>query len=311
MTDTHTGTHAEHHDRRRSPADDDAYVAHVAHATQPTQPTQAAHAAHVTHGMHVVHDGPRDAPPLLLIHGSGVAGISWQELIPALAARHHVIRVDLPGCGHSPPADSYEVSDQARRLAALLDDLGIRFATVVGHSSGGYVATALAEQRSDLVGRIALISTGPSLEALLPQPAVLRMLLAPPFGPLLWPRRSDAMIRKGISATAARPVEISDAAVAELRHTTYRTFRRIIRATTEYLRQEAMPQRLAALGVPLLVVFGSADPRWDPQSARSYAAVPGSRIEMLPGVGHVPLWEAPAATAALILESAGDPPVAP
>ncbi|MCF2533110.1 alpha/beta hydrolase [Yinghuangia sp. KLBMP8922] len=257
--------------------------------------------------MHVVQDGPRQAPPLLLIHGSGVAGISWQAMIPALAARHHVIRVDLPGCGHSPPADSYEVTDQARRLADLLDDLGISSATVVGHSSGGYAATALAERRPDLVGRIVLISTGPSVDALLPQPAVLRVLLAPPFGPLLWPRRSDAMIRKGISATAARPVEISDAAVAELRRTTYRTFRRIIRANTAYLRQQAVPERLAGLGIPLLVVFGGADPRWDPQSARSYTAVPGSRIEMLPGVGHVPLWEAPDATAALVLEAAGGP----
>ncbi|GAA0965771.1 hypothetical protein GCM10009555_006020 [Acrocarpospora macrocephala] len=128
-----------------------------------------------SHGMRVVHDGPREAPPLLLIHGSGFSGGSWSPVVPALAGHHHVIRVDLPGCGQSPPARSYDVPVQAGRLAAMLDDLGLRRVTTVGHSSGGYIATALAEQRPDLVRSLALISTGPSLDALLPQPLILRV----------------------------------------------------------------------------------------------------------------------------------------
>src|SRR5215471_3215306 len=144
-----------------------------------------------SHGMHVVHDGPRQAPPLLLIHGTGASGGFWSPVVPALSAHHHVIRVDLPGHGQSPPAVSYDVPVQAGRVAALLDDLGLRPVTVVGHSSGGYMATALAEQRPDLVRSIALISSGPSPDALLRQPVLLRILLAPPAGPLLWSRRSD------------------------------------------------------------------------------------------------------------------------
>src|SRR4051794_24630157 len=73
----------------------------------------------IAHGMHVVHDGPRQAP-LLLIHGSGASGGSWGPVGPMLAGRHHVIRVDLPGCGQSPPAPSYDVPAQAARVAALL-----------------------------------------------------------------------------------------------------------------------------------------------------------------------------------------------
>jgi pimeloyl-ACP methyl ester carboxylesterase len=150
-------------------------------------------------------------------------------MVPALAGHHHLIRVDLPGCGQSPPAASHDVPDHAGRVAAVLDDLGVDRVTVVGHSSGGYVATALAERRPDLVRSIALISTGPRPDALLPQPLVLRVLLGPPFGPLLWSIRSDAMIRRGIEATAVRPVDIPDDMVAELRGTTYRTFRAVLR----------------------------------------------------------------------------------
>lgn len=254
-----------------------------------------------SHGMHVVHDGPWQAPPLLLIHGSGASGASWGPAVGALAGHHHVIRVDLPGCGQSPPAPSYDVPEQAGRLAVLLDDLGLRHVTVVGHSSGGYVATALAEQRPDLVGSLALISTGPSLDALLPQPFILRALLAPPLGPLLWPRRSDAMIRKGINATTARPVNIPGDAVADVKDITYRTFRKVLRCNAAYVAERSVPKRLADLDVPVLVIFGAADPRYEPSSAHQYDMVPNALVEMLPGVGHVPILEAPETTTALLL----------
>ena len=252
-------------------------------------------------GMRVVHDGPRQAPPLLLIHGSGASGACWGPLIPALAGRHHVLRVDLPGCGQSPPAASYDVPSQAARVAAVLDGLGLRRVATVGHSSGGYVATALAEQRPDLVRSLTLISSGPSPDALLPQPVLLRALLAPPLGRVLWARRSDAMIRKGIGATCAGPVDIPDDVVDEIKEIRYRVFRAVLRGNGEYIAERSVPERLKALKVPVLVVFGAADPRWDPVSARRYAAVPGARIEMLPGVGHMPMFEAPRATSDLLI----------
>lgn len=264
------------------------------------------HEVEHSHGMHVVHDGPPQAPTLLLIHGSGAAGASWSPMVPQLAVRHHVVRVDLPGCGQSPPAASYDVPQQADRIAALLDGLGPAPGpvTVAGHSSGGYVATALAERHPGLVGSLALISTGPRPDALLPQPLILRALLAPPFGPLLWPRRSDAMVRRGISATAARPVHIPDDAVADIRRITYRTFRKVLRDNSAYLAERSVPERLAGLDVPVLVVFGAADPRWDPASARDYEGVPHARVEMLPEVGHLPPIEAPAATGTLLMDFA-------
>ncbi|QXJ26980.1 alpha/beta fold hydrolase [Actinomadura graeca] len=252
--------------------------------------------------MHVVHDGPRHAPALVLIHRSGAAGTFWSPVVPALAEHHHVIRVDLPGCGQSPPAPSYEVPRQADRVAALLDDLGLRHVTVVGHSSGGYVATSLAERRPGLVGSLALISTGPSTGALLPEPPILRFLLGPPLGPLLWTRRSDARIRSAIDATAARPVDLPDDLVRDVQRITYRAFRAVLRCYGAYLAERSVPERLAALGVPVLVIFGDADPRWDPSSARQYDAVPGARVEMVPGVGHLPVFEAPQATGGLLLD---------
>lgn len=251
--------------------------------------------------MHVVQDGLRQAPPLLLIHGSGASGASWVPMVPMLAEHHHVIRVDLPGCGQSPPARSYEVPAQAGQVAAVLDNLGLRRVAVAGHSSGGYVATSLAEQRPDLVGSLTLIGTGPSPDALLPQPLILRILLGPPLGALIWSIRSDAWIRKGVSTTAARPVEIPEELVAGVRGITYRTMRSVLRRNGEYITERSVPERLAALDVPVLVICGAADPRWDPASARQYDVVPNARVEMLPGVGHIPILEAPETTSRLLL----------
>ena len=97
---------------------------------------------------------------------------------------------------------------------------------------------------------------------------------------------------------------VPDDAVAELKHIGYRTFRDILGANSAYVAERSVPDRLAGLGRPVLVVFGTADPRWDPRSAREYDPVPGVRVELLPGVGHVPLFEAPEPTSELLLRFA-------
>lgn len=258
------------------------------------------------HGIHLLQDGPDTAPPLLLIHGSGAAAVTWEPVVPALAERFRVLRVDLPGCGRSSTAETYAVEDQADRVAAVLADLGLdRDVAVVGHSSGGYVATALAERHPAVVGKMALLSTGPSMDALLPEPALVRLLTGAALGALVWPLRTDAMLRKGIAATAARPITVDDEVVDDLKRTRFWTFRAIMQANGRYLEKQSVPERLLRLGRPPLVVFGDADPRWDPASAHEYDVVPGARVEYLAGVGHVAMLEAPEETARLLLDLLG------
>lgn len=243
------------------------------------------------HGLHVVVDGDPAAPPLLLIHGSGATGSTWAPVVPALAATYRVFTIDLPGCGRSEPASTYAVAQQADRTAAVLDELGVRDAKVVGHSSGGYVATALVERRPELVGELVLVSTGPSHTALLPEPTIIKALASPPFGPLVWAIRSDSMIRRGLAATAVAPITVPDTAIADLRRTTYRALRAILAANMDYITAGTVPQRLIAAGKPLLVIFGDRDPRWDPSAARQYETVPGAELLYLPGVGHMAMLE--------------------
>jgi pimeloyl-ACP methyl ester carboxylesterase len=253
--------------------------------------------------MHVVRDGPRQEAPLLLIHGTAGSVAWWDPVVPALAQRHHVIRVDLPGHGQSPPPPSYDVAAQATRVAAGLDSLGVGPVIVIGHSSGGCVATALAEQRPDLIRAVALINTGPRPDALWPQPAVIRALSTPPLSRIAWSLRS-LVVRRALHTAFTRPVDIPDDLVAAVEGMTYRAFVTAPQELTTYLAERALPDRLAGLDRPLLVIFGAEDHRWDSSSAHSYEIAPKARVEMLPGIGHTPMFEAPEVVSRLLLDFA-------
>ncbi|MFE6887249.1 alpha/beta fold hydrolase [Streptomyces sp. NPDC057694] len=246
-------------------------------------------------GLYVCQDGPRTAPALLLLHGSAAAVGSWRALVPLLTAAHHVIRIDLRGHGRSaPPAGGdYTVPGQARTVAAALERLGVDRLVAVGHSSGGYAATALAELRPDLVTGLVLIDTGPSLDAFDgPDSAAI--------GPEQWPP-SDAMLRMFASTGFREGFEIPQDLVDDARTMTYEAFVGTQEAARAYLAERTLPDRLAVLGKPLQVVFGDQDRRWRPSSAADYRKVPGARVAWLPGSGHTPILEDPAGTAALLL----------
>ena len=101
--------------------------------------------------------------PVVLIHGY-TGSMNWfQELAPLLAAEHRVLSVDLLGHGGSDkPGAGYEITDQASAMAEALARLGVSDATVVGHSLGGTVATAVAEQSPELATRIVIIDQAPN-----------------------------------------------------------------------------------------------------------------------------------------------------
>lgn len=258
----------------------------------------------VTDEMHVVQDGRPGAPALLLIQNAATPIALWDPVIPALAGACRVIRADLLGHGKSGPAAACDVPAQAGRAGAALDRLGVGRAMVVGHSSGGMVATALAEQRPGLVAGLGLINTGPSPDAKIPDPLAARLLNAPLAGRLLWRLKTEATIRKAARTAFTRPVDMPDALVAHTQAMTYRSFTATMRGYWDYLRRRSIPDRITALGLPVLVIFGAEDRRWRSASAAAYREVPGARVELLPGVGHTPIVEAPQPTASLLLDFA-------
>jgi pimeloyl-ACP methyl ester carboxylesterase len=246
--------------------------------------------------IYVRQDGPWDAPGLLLIHGNASSARSWDELVPMLTRSHRVIRIDLLGYGRSakPEDRSYALPDQARRADVAMDRLGVERVIAVGQSSGGAAATALAEQRPDLVAALVLISTGPHMGAHIAAPAAI--------DPSQWPDVTDDQLRQFASSWVSRPgYQIPAEFLDEVRAMTSHSLTATTQASRDYVKEQALPDRLAALGKPLLVIFGEEDRRWRSSSAADYRAVPGARVEMLAGLGHMPMLEDPVRTASCLL----------
>ena len=96
-------------------------------------------------------------PAVLMVHGLGGTSNFYQVQAQALADRFQVIRVDSAGAGRSPVAEDISIDSHADDLAAVLDQLGISAAAVVGHSMGTLVVRTLAARHPEQVSRLALL----------------------------------------------------------------------------------------------------------------------------------------------------------
>ena len=101
--------------------------------------------------LHVRDNGRRDAPAILMLHGFGSSLHTWEPWAEALGGQYRVVRLDLPGSGLSPPDPSGNYTD-ARSIAllvALMDQLGIERASLIGNSIGGRIAWSFAAEHPD------------------------------------------------------------------------------------------------------------------------------------------------------------------
>lgn len=107
--------------------------------------------------LNLVVDGPRDASPVLMLHGITMSAATWDFVIPTLSEDYRVFRLDFRGHGDSDRAPGHYGmgSYVADAVAAVEQGVGAP-CVVVGHSLGGVTAAALAQQRPDLVRAVLL-----------------------------------------------------------------------------------------------------------------------------------------------------------
>src|SRR5204862_299875 len=109
--------------------------------------------------LNTIQLGREGTQPIVFVHGLSGCWQNWLEQLPVLAAEHHVVALDLPGFGHSPmPPGEISINGYARILDALLGELGIDAATVVGNSMGGFIGAELAISFPQRVERLVLVS---------------------------------------------------------------------------------------------------------------------------------------------------------
>jgi pimeloyl-ACP methyl ester carboxylesterase len=261
--------------------------------------------------LQVVEHGPRGGSPIVLIHCYTCAMDWWDGMVPLLERNHRVVLVDLLGHGGSEkPGDGYTPPRQAKAIAEALERLGVRNATVVGHSLGGSVTVALSEQSPELVKRAVIVDMPPD-NSYGDLGFIASLAFQPVLGEVLWEVKPDFSVRDGLEVAFAPGYDVPDAFVEDVKRLTYTAYDDSPGGNDDYLAEEPLDQRMKA-GKPLMVLMGAEEQIVDdPQRALDQykAAVPKAETHLIAGAGHSPNVERPALTAKLVLRFAEEPEI--
>jgi pimeloyl-ACP methyl ester carboxylesterase len=240
--------------------------------------------------------------PLLLIHGLGGNWRVWLENLPALAQRHRVIAVDLPGFGRSAPAgDGIAIHGYSRILLGLLEALGLEQTILIGSSLGGWIAADLAMRAPGHVRALVLVDAG----GVVPTAGERRKALAIMDGAARLARyaprfRSAVASRRHLRSLAlhytfARPRGLAaDLVYMALPPQADPGFQAALQAAKRSW-SEAWCDALTEIACPTLIVWGESDALLPLRHGREYARrIVGSRLQVIAGTGHLPMLERPA-----------------
>jgi pimeloyl-ACP methyl ester carboxylesterase len=256
-----------------------------------------------------------DGPPLVLVHGLGGSHLNWLHVAPRLSERHRVLAVDLAGFGLTPPAGRKTTVQANQRL---LNDFLTAISPekpvgLIGNSMGGLVSILQAAANPSAVSSLVLVN--PALP-LADAGAVNVFTMQRLFVPLIPGVGEAAMSRYYARATPEQQLDETLAAVTadpaglpthgrDLNLEMIRLRKQMEWAVPSFLqasrsiagvlvRRKAFRKTLAAIECPVLLIHGEKDAIVSPASAEwAIEQRPDWRLEMLPGVGHVPQLEAP------------------
>lgn len=250
-------------------------------------------------------------PPLLLIHGFASSLYTWSETLPALARRHDVVALDLPGFGGSDlPADLLW-PELPRAALGLMDRLGLPRATIVGHSLGGAVALTLAARSPERVERLVLIDSAGFNLSPSERPKLIGLVASPALGVLAerLPLRR-ALLNVGLGQVFHDPARVTPERIEEYLAPVSRpgwlpAMRSLLLSRQEELA--SFPAMLAQVRAPTLILWGRDD-RWAAvdHARRFHEGIAGSRLVIFESCGHMPQEERSQDTLRALAEFLGE-----
>lgn len=256
------------------------------------------------HGRRLTYRLAGKGPLVLLIHGMAGSAATWKQVMTALSEHFTVLAPDLLGHGESDKSkDDYSLGAMASVLRDLIVALGYKRATVVGQSYGGGIAMQFAYQYPERCERLVLVDAGglgkevnPLLRLLtLPgSEAVLLVSCAPPVRHVV-EKIGRLLLRNKLEDAAVIPElwrSYSSLGDVEARRAFLRTLRAVIDPRGQSV--SATDKLYLAAGMPTLIIWGEDDRVIPVEHAHAaHAAIAGSWLEIIEGVGHYPHCEAP------------------
>lgn len=244
--------------------------------------------------LHVRDSGPREAPAVLMLHGFGGSLQTWDAWAQGLSGSLRVIRLDLPGSGLTTPDPTGDYSDgrSITLILALMDQLQLKRASLVGHSVGGRIAWTLAATHPQRVDKLVLVApdgfTSPG-EAYGEKPEVPVTLQLMRFTLPKW------LLRQNLAPAYANTSTLTDARTTLYHDLMLAPGSRL--ALIARLQQRVLVDPrplLQSISAPTLLVWGQQDAMIPFTNAADYTrAMPHSQLLALASVGHLPQEEMP------------------
>src|ERR671921_458133 len=228
--------------------------------------------------------------PVLFLHGLGGNWTAWLETLPAVARRHRVIAVDLPGFGKSPPAsDGISIPGYSRTIERFCDEIGLERFLLVGNSLGGWVAADLTLRLPARVQGLVLIDAAGIVPTRAERAKAVTLMRGAALGAPLAPRfrRAIASRRRlrsmALKYTIADPAGIAaDIVYMALPEAPDPGFEPAFTAARRSW-SEAWCDQLTEIDCPTLILWGERDSMLPVRHAREYARrIRGSRLLVLP-----------------------------
>ncbi|EFL89062.1 alpha/beta fold hydrolase BchO [Ahrensia sp. R2A130] len=254
--------------------------------------------------------GPKKAPVVLLLHGSGATTHSYADMMPHLTQHYRVVALDLPGHGFTQPMPDNRptLPSVARKLVALLEGEDIQPALIVGHSAGAAIAVQMLGHLTEAPSAIISINGAffpfPGLASHL-FPAAAKLLFLNPFVPWAFSfgAGSTHRVEQLLSSTGSK---ISREGLA--RYQAALMSRAHVEGALAMMANwdlTDMEERLKSLPIPLHQIIGANDGTISPNAARRAGKLlPQGQIEVVPNTGHLVHEEQPEHVAELILQFA-------
>jgi haloalkane dehalogenase len=266
--------------------------------------------------MHYVDEG--EGPTVLLVHGTPTWSFLYRHLIKALRGRFRCVAPDQLGFGLSdkPRGDAYRPADQARRLTAFIERLGLRDIALVVHDFGGPIGLACALDRPDRVRRLVIFNTW--MWSLAGDRRVERAsrLLSGAAGRFLYERLGfslNVLFRRTVADRTRYTRAIHAHYAAPLRdpaarHATWIYMREVLGSSAWYENLWQRREGLAA--IPALLIWGTRDPAFGQHLSRWRSAFQRAEVVAWDDVGHAPPEErgpeSAAHVARFLAEDAGE-----
>ncbi|HEY0006232.1 MAG TPA: alpha/beta hydrolase [Pyrinomonadaceae bacterium] len=250
--------------------------------------------------VHYQDAGPENGPAVLLIHGFCASTLVWSEVFLPLAAHgFRVIAVDLLGHGFSdkPQDGEYTIEAQARMVMGLLDQLGIKSATLVGSSYGGAVAATCALDYTERVAKLVLVGAVINDEA--KKQPLLRLARSPLFGDIVSPLLLDSrwLVRRRLNKIYSEGArQLFDDKRLELRHLPLKaasTHRAILRSLRRW-SADRIERDAHLIRQPALLIWGEQDTDTPLRLGEHLKReMPSARLIVFRRCGHLPQEEYP------------------